>query len=227
MSNAVDAFVAAAKAGANPRLGPNRPGPDARRGRLIFALDATGSRQPTWDLASSLTYEMFREVAGLDVQLCYYRGPDEFRAFDWVSDPGRLVRFMGAIRCESGATQIGRALEHTRIENAKRKVGALVFVGDALERIHDSPEALRATAGSLGVPAFMFQEGGDSVVEAAFRDVAAASGGAWARFQPGAARELSAMLKAVAVYAMGGIKALAGRSDPASALLLTQMKSRN
>src|SRR6516165_9316393 len=60
-------------------------------GRLIFALDATASRQPTWDTACQLQAEMFREVSGigpLDVQLVYYRGPvglpeGECRASRW------------------------------------------------------------------------------------------------------------------------------------------------
>src|SRR5262247_1762928 len=53
------------------------------RGRLIFALDATMSRQPTWDTACRLQADMFREAAaigGLDVQLVYYRGLAECRA---------------------------------------------------------------------------------------------------------------------------------------------------
>ena len=40
-------------------------------GRLIFALDATASRQPTWDTACQLQADMFREVAtigGLSVR---------------------------------------------------------------------------------------------------------------------------------------------------------------
>ena len=35
----------------------------SERGRLIFALDATMSRQPTWDQACQLQAEMFREAA--------------------------------------------------------------------------------------------------------------------------------------------------------------------
>ena len=45
------------------------------RGRLLFALDATASRQPTWDSACRLQANMFREAAaigGLDVQLVYF-----------------------------------------------------------------------------------------------------------------------------------------------------------
>ena len=57
------------------RSGPPRTA--GQRGRLIFALDATMSRQPTWDTACRLQADMFREAAaigGLDVQLLYFRG---------------------------------------------------------------------------------------------------------------------------------------------------------
>jgi hypothetical protein len=222
MSNAVGAFVAAAKAGTKPMLGSQR----SSSGRLIFALDATASRQATWDMAAGLTYEMSREVPGLDVQLCYFRGFDEFCAFDWVSDSNRLIKFMGTIRCASGLTQISKVLDHARAENAKRKVAALVFIGDALEPAFDHPEALRAAAQSLGLPVFMFQEGDDPSVKTAFQDIASFSGGAYARFEPGATGKLADMLKAVAAYASGGIAALEGRGDEASRLLLTQMKVR-
>src|SRR5262245_17207543 len=75
------------------------------RGRLIFALDATESREATWDTACKLQAEMFREAAsagGLDLQLIYYRGLDECRASRWISDPARLGKIMSAIMCRSG-----------------------------------------------------------------------------------------------------------------------------
>src|SRR3546814_20246813 len=34
-----------------------------RRGRLLFALDATASRQPLWDRAARITAEMFLAAA--------------------------------------------------------------------------------------------------------------------------------------------------------------------
>src|SRR5215475_2944936 len=81
-------------------LGPaTEPG---RRGRLIFALDATMSRQPTWDTACRLQAEMFREAAsigGLDVQLVYYRGFGECRASGWVSNGEHLAALMSRIDC--------------------------------------------------------------------------------------------------------------------------------
>lgn len=58
----------------------------ADAGRLIFALDATASREPMWDSACRIQAEMFAETAslgGLQVQLCYYRGFQQFHCDRW------------------------------------------------------------------------------------------------------------------------------------------------
>ncbi len=182
------------------------------RGRLIFGLDATMSRQPTWDQACKLQAEMFREAAavgGLDIQLVYYRGLAECRASPWVADPDRLGTLMSGIDCRGGQTQIAKVLAHARRENDTGKLAVLVFVGDAME---ESLDELCARAGELGlrnVKAFMFQEGYDPICEQAFREVARLTGGAFCRFTPGAAHELAELLRAAAAYAAGGLKALA------------------
>jgi hypothetical protein len=206
---------------------PVQPG---QRGRLIFALDATMSRQPTWDTACRLQAEMFREAAavgGLDVQLVYYRGFDECRASSWVSDGERLAALMGAITCRGGHTQIGRILAHARRETDKGKVQALVFVGDAMEEAIDQLSATAGELGLKGVPAFMFQEGADRAAEQAFREIARLTRGAYFRFDVGAAHQLSELLRAAAVYAAGGTRALAdltARGGAASLKLLEQLK---
>jgi hypothetical protein len=199
-----------------------------KRGRLIFALDATMSRQPTWDSACQLQAEMFREAAsvgGLDIQLVYFRGLGECGASQWVADAGRLAELMSRIDCRGGHTQIGKVLSHARDENEGRKVQALVFVGDAME---ESVDALCAKAGELGlrgVPVFMFQEGHDPVTEHAYREIARLSRGAYARFDAGAAHELGELLRAVAAYAAGGMRALQNMAAQAGAQkLLAQMK---
>jgi hypothetical protein len=76
--------------------------------------------------------------------------------------------------------------------------------------------------GLLGVPAFTFQEGDDPIVEQAFREIARLTHGAYCRFDPGAAHQLAELLRAVATYAAGGVKALsaAQRSAGAAQLLL-------
>jgi hypothetical protein len=215
----VDAFLAKMTGIATTKSNPS--------GRLIFALDATASRQPTWDTACQLQTEMFREAAaigGLSVQLVYYRGLDECRASRWVSQPQHLAGLMERIDCRMGHTQIGKVLAHARRETQLLKVRALVFVGDAMEEegdalCHDAHELAR-----LGVPAFMFQEGRDQAAKQVFREIAAITKGAYCRFDPGAARQLAELLRAVAVYAAGGMPALAARHDACAVKLLSQIK---
>jgi hypothetical protein len=106
------------------------------RGRLIFALDATMSRQPTWDTACALQADMFREAAsvgGLDIQLVYFRGLNECRASGWIKTGDKLAELMGRIDCRGGHTQIGKVLSHARQEQGVQRVQALVYVGDAME----------------------------------------------------------------------------------------------
>ena len=219
----IDAFLAQVRA-----LGPSTAA--GQRGRLIFALDATMSRQPMWDTACQLQADMFRETAaigGLDVQLVYFRGIGECRASRWVSDARQLAGLMEKIDCRGGHTQIGKILSHARQENEKKKVQALVFVGDAMEEAIDDLAAAAGTLGLLGVPAFVFQEGHDPIAEQAYREIARLSRGAYGRFDPGAAHELGELLRAAAAYAAGGMRALADLSAKRSTgamRLLEQMK---
>jgi hypothetical protein len=197
----------------------------ASSGRLIFALDATASRQPAWDQACQLQADMFRAaigVGGLEMQLVYYRGPNgECKASGWTTDSKRLALVMSRITCEGGYTQIEKVLRHTRHENEKSKIAALCFVGDAME---EKPDALCGAAGLLrDVPVFMFQEGDDAQVEKTFREIARLTRGAYAKFDPGAADQLRDLLKAVATFATGGIQALEGKTG-ATRLLLEQLK---
>lgn len=201
-----------------------------KRGRLIFALDATMSRQPTWDSACALQADMFREAAsvgGLDIQLVYFRGLGECRASGWVAASERLAKLMSAIDCRGGHTQIGKVLSHARQESAKQRAQALVFVGDAMEEKIDDLCKAAGELGLLGVPVFMFQEGNDPVAESAYREIARLSRGAYCRFDTGAAHELGELLRAVAAYAAGGMKALAdlsARKAGSARLLLAQLK---
>lgn len=186
------------------------------RGRLIFAMDATMSRAPTWDMALAHQAEMFaavKAIGGLDVQLVYFRGFGECRASKWVSDPESLARLMTTVSCQGGRTQIGKVLGHARAEAAHHKVGALVYVGDCME---ENIDELCAKAGELklvGIPVFLFQEGRDAAASAAFAEIARITGGAHCRFDQGSASQLRDLLSAVAVYAAGGRKALEALSD--------------
>ena len=198
------------------------------RGRLIFALDATASREATWDTACKLQAEMFQEAAtvgSLDMQLVYYRGLDECRASRWLSDAAQLGKTMSQIMCRAGETQLEKVLTHAAKETKLLKVSALVFVGDALEESPDTVLSAANALGRLGTPAFMFQEGRDRLVEQTFQDIARLTRGAYCRFDPGAARQLAELLRAVAVFAAGGMPALAARHDAGAIKLLGQLGS--
>jgi hypothetical protein len=192
--------------------------PDATgaRGRMIFAMDATMSRQPTWDMALGLQAGMFsavKAVGGIDVQLVYFRGFGECKSSKWVKDPENLARLMTQVSCRGGHTQIERVLSHSLGETGKTKVNALVYVGDCMEENIDDLSAVAGELGLLGLPVFLFQEGNDTNAETAFREIARLTSGAYCRFDAGSAAQLRELLSAVAVYAAGGRKALENYSS--------------
>ncbi|WP_036259370.1 hypothetical protein [Methylocapsa aurea] len=208
------------------------PAPAATaRGKLIFALDATMSRQSTWDLAQTLQTKMFATAAahgGLEVQLVYYRGFGECKASRFMTGGQGLAGLMTQIAVRAGQTQIEKVLRHVLDETRKNPVRALVFVGDAMEEQFDALAAVAGDLGLLGVKAFLFQEGRDRTAEQAFRHIALLTGGAYATFDSSAPERLVALLSAVAAYAAGGRRALEfearARGAAAADLLLAQLR---
>jgi hypothetical protein len=209
-----------------------KAGAAAGRGRLIFALDATASRQPTWDHAARIQGEMFgaaQPLGGIALQLCFYRGFGEFRVSPWLARPNDLVRMMTSVVCRAGETQIGKVLRHAVNETKKDKVHALVFVGDCVEEDVDGLGAVAGELGLLGVPAFVFHEGRESVAAFAFKEIARLTHGAYCRFDAGSAEVLRDLLRAVAVFVAGGRPALedfANRRGGDVLRLAHQMKGR-
>jgi len=193
------------------RQAAKMPVTSAPHGRLIFALDATASRQPTWDQACQLQGDMFAAAAdlgGLALQLVWYRGYGEFQIEPWLTDSTELQRRMTSVQCRGGLTQMGRVLEHAIRETRQHRVSALVLIGDCLEEPVDPLCHLAGQLGLLGVPAFVFQEGSDPDAALGFREIARLTRGAYYAFDAGSARQLRELLSAVAVYAAGGRQAL-------------------
>ena len=222
-SGEVDAFLR--KAAAVPSVAAGK------RGRLVFALDATMSRQPTWDLAQTLQGRMFEAagaLGGLDVQLVFFRGVAECRASAFIANGAGLAALMGKISVRGGQTQIGKVLEHVRDETRRAPIGALIYVGDAMEENVDALCAVAGELGLLGVKAFMFHEGADPSAGRAFREIARLTGGAYAAFDQAAPERLASLLSAAAAYAAGGARALEALAKEtrgeAARLLLTQMR---
>ncbi len=204
------------------------------RGRLIVAIDATASRQPTWDRACQLQGDMFKQAAalgGLEIQLCFYRGHGEFSFSPWYQRSADLLKRMTGVFCLGGLTQIGKVLRHAAKETKKKKVHALVFVGDCME---ENVDALCHTAGQLGllgVPVFLFHEGNDPKAASAFQQIARLSNGACCPFDASSADQLRELLQAVAVFAAGGRRALIdysrGKTGPVAALTHQLDKKQN
>lgn len=204
--------------------------PPGTRGRLLFAMDATASREPTWDHACSIQGEMFLtadSMGGLDVRLGFYRGFDEFKVSRWTSDGGELARLMGAVRCLAGRTQIGRLLRYAGEQRRESRIDALVFVGDCCEEDVDEVGHQAGQLGLLGLPVFVFQEGDDRTASRLFPQIAKLTRGAHCKFDRNSPDELRKLLGAVAAYAAGGRDALLkyGREKGGVAARLThQMK---
>ncbi len=185
--------------------------PAGQRGRLIFALDATASRQPTWDRATHIQTQMFTKTSslgGLEIQLCFYRGYGEFNYSPWYERSRDLLKRMTAVFCLGGLTQIRKVLKHAIKESKKQKVQALVFVGDCVEEDVDQLSQLAGDLGLLGVPVFVFHEGHESRAARAFEHIARLSNGAYCPFDADSPQQLKELLSAVAVYAAGGRRAL-------------------
>ena len=201
---AIDAFVQRVRS--TPALKSG-----GQRGRLMFAMDATASREPSWDRACQIQGEMFTETAalgGLDIQLCYYRGFGEFEASPWLSSADALLQRMTGVSCRGGYTQIEKVLRQAIEQTRAKKVQALVFVGDCMEEDVDHLCHLAGELGILGVPAFLFHEGEDPAAQRAFREIARLTRGAYCAFDANSAGQLRDLLGAVAVYAAGGQQAL-------------------
>lgn len=195
-------------------------------GKLIVAIDATASRQPSWDRACQIQTKMFQaadKVGGLAIQLCYYRGYQEFHSSPWCYDAKSLSGQMSGVQCLGGYTQIKKVLLHAVAEAKQGKIKALVFIGDAMEENIDQLCQLAGKLGVLQCPVFIFQEGHDPGVAQAFQQIAYLSGGAYHAFMESSAEELADLLSAVAIYASGGEKALSDyvklKSGPAKVLL--------
>lgn len=207
------------------RLPTARPA-SGRCGRLIFAIDATASRQPTWDRACQLQGEMFqatRDLGGLAVQLAYFRGFLEFAATPFLTDAAELTRRMTGVQCLGGQTQIQRVLEHALAETRRDRVHALVLVGDAVEEAVDPLCHLAGQLGLHGTPVFTFHEGGQAQAGQAFRQIAQVSGGAYAPFDSASAAGLRELLRAVAAFAAGGRAALARLPGPVAQRIAGQL----
>ena len=196
-------------------------------GRLLFAMDATASREQTWDMACQIQADMFmstQDIGNLEISLCYFRGYHEFHVFDWSGNAAKLRDQMLEVRCLAGHTQIKRTLEHAVKVCAAQKVTAVVFVGDSFEESIDDVGKVAGKLGMLGVPVFIFHEGHDPTAKNAFQHIAQLTQGAYCAFDQNSVAQLKELLCAVAAFAVGGVNALEKHSQKGNKLASSIMK---
>jgi hypothetical protein len=205
-SRDVDQFLEQARRVPAPALDAS-----TARGRLLFCMDATASREPTWDQASRIQGDMFvaaEKLGGLAVRLAFYRGFNEFKVSKWATRGVELARLMARVDCLAGQTQIARSLVFAAEEALTTRLHAMVLVGDAFEEDIESIGPGAGKLGLLGVPVFAFQEGHDPAATRAFKQIAKLSGGRHCVFDAASPDELRRLLGAVAAYASGGASAM-------------------
>jgi hypothetical protein len=165
-----------------------------------------------------------KDLGGLALSVAYWRGYQEFAATPWLTDADEAIRRMSGVRCLGGMTQIERLLRHTLEQTKQQRIAAAVLVGDAVEEDIDTICHAAGELGVRGTPVFCFLEGALPMAENGFRQIAKVSGGAFAHFDAGSAAALRDLLRAVAVFAAGGMAAMARL--PAANLLLKQLPGR-
>jgi hypothetical protein len=193
--------------------------------RLIVAMDATASRQSSWDTARQVMDAMFREVPeGLAVQVVWYDGQG-MHCSPWSRDAASLLDIIGGVACSPGKTKILKVLQHAADSSKYGVVSGLVLVGDAWEEPAEGIEPAARRLRLLGCPAFVFQEGTNPDADEAFRAIARITGGAVLAFDADAPDRLHDILGGVAAYAKGGVRALeaAAKRLPGAVALLSRM----
>lgn len=201
------------------------------RPRLLFAMDATASREQSWNVALEITGAMFEAVPGaLDVALAYHGGGRVREVTPFSSNAKAFLDKVQQVRCIAGVTALNQVLDRaTQIGGLK----ALIYIGDCFEENSTLAVEFAQQLKLRGVRCFMFHDtssGGQGydvqTANTVFASIAQITGGALLPFDENSPDLVKALLEAIAVYAAQGIKALEQKraSLPAARLLLEQIR---
>ncbi|MCC8978897.1 hypothetical protein [Bradyrhizobium acaciae] len=187
---------------------------------LIFALDATASRERFWEESKLIQSTMFSAVgtSGLKVrtQLVSYSGLTQLgdvAAGDWHSDAEALSDTMENINCVAGHTQIGQVFKHAVRENTQRKVHGLILIGDSCEEDGAQLRALGSELNENRIQLYIMDDGNRSDGRhpdtfRIFRETAEAAEGVYLPLESKSIAKLIDYLRVAAVASSGNIKAV-------------------
>lgn len=186
--------------------------------KLLFSMDATASREATWDIAQDLTQSMFDQIpGGLKIALAYHGGGRLKEVSEFRSDVQYFKKKVSEVSCDPGTTALCEILDHAANE---RGLSALIYIGDAYEE--GDYKALARELKLRKIPCFFFLEGQDPTAKRAFSEIAEITSGAVFPFDMASLEKAKARLDAIAAFAAGGMQLLKEKaaSLPAASELL-------
>jgi hypothetical protein len=92
-------------------------------------------------------------------------------------------------------------LRYAGEQRRESRIDAVVFVGDCCEEDVDQVGHEAGQLGLLGLPVFVFHEGGDRTASRLFPQIAKLTRGAYCKFDRNSPDQLKRLLGAVAAYA--------------------------
>jgi hypothetical protein len=229
MTSAVGAAVRAAVAALPAALGHAEPPVDTGTPacpRLVFAVDATASREPAWAAAKQVTDALVKALPGeLDVALAVHGG-SRVHTFTAFTDDANTLRDRAAgVTCQAGLTRLLPILATVVKRPAVRVV---VYIGDVFEESMHQGRRLADAMGTHGTKLIVLHDTSDPAARRdaeVFWDLVKRTGGCVLPFDASAPDLLRELLSAVAVYAVGGEKLLRERRHelPGAVALLEQL----
>ncbi len=116
--------------------------------RLIFAVDATASREPAWTAARRVTDALVKALPGeLDVALAVHGGSRVHTFTAFTKDAATLRDRAAGVACEAGLTRLLPILSASLKHQAVRVV---VYIGDVFEESLNQGRRLADAMGAQG-----------------------------------------------------------------------------
>jgi hypothetical protein len=214
-------------------LGNAEPPPETGtppRPRLIFAVDATASREPAWAAARQVTDALVKALPGeLDVALAVHGGSRVHTFTAFINEANTLRDRAAGVSCQAGMTRLlpilSASLKHPGIR-------IVIYVGDVFEESLLQGRRLADLMSAQKTKLIVLHDTADPGARRdaeVFWDLAKRTGGCVLPFDASAPGRLRDLLSAVAVYAVGGEKLLRARRHdlPGAVVLLENLDKRN
>jgi hypothetical protein len=194
------------------------------RPRLVFAFDATGSREPAWDTARQVTDALVRALPGeLDVALAVHGGSRLHTFTEFTANPRTLRDRAGGITCIPGFTRMLPILSGSL---KRAGVRVVIYIGDVFEESLAQGRKLADAMAARGIKLVVLHDTSDPSARhhaEIFNDLTRRTGGCVLPFDANAPNKLRELLAALAVFAVGGTALLRQkRSELPGALVLLE-----